>query len=120
MAAATRVDVDALLRAAHWISFVVLVVLLAAMLYLDHLYNVSSAFPLKGHPTPPLTAFLMLGTVGFPLGATVLIDSIADWVRATLSESWPTVPGRVVSSEVTMRLGKGPKFCADVRYEIRA
>lgn len=108
---------DALLRWERWASALAFFGGLAVMLYLDREYNVTSAFPLKSHPTPPFIAFLLLGTLGFPLGASLLISGLADWRRAGLSEGWPTAPGRILKSEADMRLGKGPRHIADVRYE---
>ncbi len=73
--------------------------------------------PLKNHPTPPLIAFLLLGTLGFPLGASVLIGGLADWLRADLSEGWPTATARILHSEAMMRLGKGPRHYPDISYD---
>src|SRR3954468_8728020 len=117
MAAGGKTRLDALLRLSGWISLVGFVVLLALMLYLDRQYDVTSAIPLKDHPTPPLIAFLLLGTICFPLGASVLIGALADWLRADLSQRWPTVPGRILHSEAMMTLGKGPRHYADISYE---
>jgi hypothetical protein len=41
-------------------------IILAVFLYFDRQMHVTDAFPLKSHPTPPLTAFLLMGTLGFP------------------------------------------------------
>lgn len=107
----------AFLRWAGWLSLLAFVGALAVMLYLDRQYGVTSAFPLKQHPTPPFIAFLLLGTLGFPLGGSLLIGALADWARAALSRSWPTAAARVLKSEVVTTLGKGPRNIADVRYE---
>jgi hypothetical protein len=108
---------SALLRRSAWIALGAFVVPLAVLLYLDRQYDVLSAIPLKGHPTPPLIAFLLLGTLGFPLGACVLISALADRMRADLSLAWPTARGRILHSEATMRLGKGARHHPDISYE---
>ncbi len=117
MAAGGNTSLDALLRRSGWIGLAAFVVPLAVMLYLDRQYDVLSAVPLKHHPTPPLIAFLLLGTIGFPFGASLLVGGLAGWLRADLSQSWPTAPGRILHSEAMMTLGKGPRHYADVSYE---
>jgi hypothetical protein len=117
MAAGGETWLDALVRRSGWISLLVFAGLLTLMLTLDSQYHVTSAFPLKHHPTPPFIAFLLLGTVCFPLGASVLIGALADLLRADQSQTWPSAPGRILHSEATMRLGKGPRHSADIDYE---
>ena len=91
-------------------------IILAVFLYFDREMHVTDAFPLKSHPTPPLTAFLLMGTVGFPAGTMLLLGAWLDDWRAAQSKSWPTVTGRVLTSEVSVRLGKGPRNLANVSY----
>jgi hypothetical protein len=85
-------------------------------LYFDRQMHVTDAFPLKGHPTPPLTAFMLMGTLGFPIGTMSLLGAWLDDWRAQQSKSWPTVTGKVRVSEVSVRFGKGPRNLPDVRY----
>jgi hypothetical protein len=92
-------------------------VILAVLLYFDREMHVTDAFPLKGHPTPPLTAFLLMATLGFPAGAMLLLGAWLDYWRAEQSKSWPAVTGRMLVSEVSVRLGKGPRNLPDVSYE---
>lgn len=112
-----RISASALARRWRIGALAAAVSLLAAILYVDRLYDVGAAFPLKNHPTPPLIAFLMLGTLCFPLGALAFVDGLCDRWLAAVSASWPTVKGKVQLSEVVMTLGKGPRFIADIRYD---
>ena len=90
---------------------------LAVLLYLDREFDVASAIPLHNRPTPPFVAFLMFATLCFPLGLIVVTGGIADWLRALMSRSWPTVPGRVLTSEAVRTPGRGPQWMADIRYD---
>ena len=106
-----------IIRWANRASGILALVLLALFLYLDHDYKVTNSFPLKQHPLQPFTAFLLLGTVCYPLGASSLLMSLRDWWLVAQSPSWPTVAGTVLKSEVDTRLGKGPRHQLEVRYE---
>jgi hypothetical protein len=110
-------------RFLHWNrSFFLIVpaVILAVLLYFDHQLDVWSMIPLRNHPAPPLLDFLFVGTIAFPLGAMTLIGGLDDVVHAVRSTGWPTATGKVLSSEVEHRFGKGPHFTARVRYEYQA
>ena len=58
---------------------------------------------LVGEAVSAATTFGILGTMCFPLGAYFFARIKLDGARATSSQSWPTVPGVVLSSRVERR-----------------
>jgi Protein of unknown function (DUF3592) len=104
----------------HWDKVFILAVaaaILAVMLYIDHRLDVWSLIPLRAQSSTPLQDFLFVGTFLFPLGALGLLVDLEDVAHAVRSAVWPTVTGKVLSSEVEHHFGKGPQFTARVRYE---
>ena len=91
--------------------------LLGVFLCLDREYKVLDAFPLKHHPTSPFSAFLLLGTVCYPLGASLLLVTLRNGRLAAQSPSWPTVDGTVLESDVATTWGRGAHNWVRVRYE---
>lgn len=69
----------------------------------------------------PAEAFGILGTLLLPVAAWAYATMRLEQARAVLSRSWPTVPGKIDTSDVSARTSyrSGRFWALDVRYVYR-
>jgi hypothetical protein len=78
-------------------------------------------FQFVGQELSPAEAFGILGTMLLPIAAWVYATMRLEQALAVRSRSWPTVPGKIDTSEVTEKRAyrSGRYWALDVRYLYR-
>src|SRR5262245_58773009 len=80
-----------------------------------------SGFQFVDQELLPAEAFGVLGTMLLPMAAWFYATMRLEQTLAVLSRSWPTVPGKIDTSDVSQKLAyrSGRLWALDVRYRYR-